>query len=182
MTEEYVATVVGIDPGEHMGVCVLDLYRDDRGTLDELWPPLRGHKIVVREFCTVDGEQNIIEYLDQLLTTLPRKYVRPNIYVTCEHFVFTRTSSMGGSRAAVEMTGALKALFRLQTNKRDPKVRWNYDDTQKPADAKLIDNKALTDLGIKARGDGSTDHAHMAAKHAVVKATKISKLKNIRKR
>lgn len=163
-----------------MGVCVLDLYKDPESARETHWAPLKGVRIDVKEFTTVDGEEAILDYLDDMLHRAVMLHKSPVIHVTCEHFVFTRVSAMGGSRAAVEMTGALKALVRLERNRKNPRVKLYFDDTQKPADAKLVDTKTLELLGIKVRGDKSTDHAHMAAKHALVKSSKIRKQKGIR--
>ncbi|QGF20320.1 hypothetical protein SEA_SIXAMA_170 [Gordonia phage Sixama] len=162
-TDVFRGTILSVDPGEHNGICVLDLYSSTRS--DSPWPKLNGYFVKTKAFLTAEGDNELIDFAFDAIRT----YKNRPLYITVEHFVFTRTSMMGGSRGAIEMTGAIKAIRRLHA----PEVKLFTD--QKPADAKLIKNSVLEQLGIKVKGDKSTDHAHMAAKHALVLALRIKK-------
>ena len=167
-TSQPYVVILGIDPGLHTGYCLIELYNDDqRG---QTIASLKNYSIVTKNFGTVDGDYDTITYFDNLVSH-DLAYYDPSvpIVIACEHFVFTRTSSMGGSRNAVEMTGALKAICTLKL------PRAVFSSEQKPGDAKLISNEVLSDLHIKQRGDRSTDHAQMAARHAVLMAIRIKK-------
>ena len=168
---EEIGTIVAIDPGEHNGICVLLLYKGE-APWGKTSDALTGYSVQKLEFTTFEGDD---EFIDGMCKTLHlyAKHSIPTI-VVCEHFVFTRVSSMGGSRAAVEMTGALKAIIKLMSTD-SRRIRLFTD--QKPADAKLISNSVLEQLDIKRRGDKSTDHAQMAARHGVTAAIRIKKNK-----
>ena len=160
--------ILGIDPGLHTGYCLLELCSDvTQGQTSSI---LKNHSVNTKLFGTVDGDKDTIKFFDSVATVDFESYTSDvPLVVACEHFVFTRVSMMGGSRNAVEMTGALKAIMTLK------QPRAVVRTEQKPADAKLISNDILTELGIKQRGDRSTDHAQMAARHAVMMAVRISK-------
>lgn len=162
------AVILGVDPGLHTGYCLLELYADEQH--GRTIPALKGHSVSTLLFGTVDGDEDTIKFFDSVAVEYFSKYDKTvPLLVACEHFVFTRTSMMGGSRNAVEMTGALKTVMAL----RQPRARVSTE--QKPADAKLVSNAVLSDLGIKQRGDRSTDHAQMAARHAVMMSMRICK-------
>lgn len=162
----YRGTILGVDPGEHNGICVLDLYSSPRSDASP-WPKLSGFVVKSADFFTAEGEYELIRYLDLFFSEYARGRKEIKLCITVEHFVFTRNSMYGGSRAAIEMTGVVKALRALTV----PAAQLYTD--QKPGDAKLISNKVLENLKIKVKGDKSDDHAHMAAKHALKMALRI---------
>ncbi|QEM41607.1 hypothetical protein SEA_FORZA_172 [Gordonia phage Forza] len=142
---------------------MLDLYQEPE--YRSPYPKLNGFRVSPLLFTTAEGDDELIDLASEIIRT----YRSRPLFVTVEHFVFTRTAMMGGSRGAVEMTGAIKAIRRLYA----PEIRLLTD--QKPADAKLIKTNVLEDLKIKIKGDKSDDHAHMAAKHALHLALRIKK-------
>lgn len=175
--KSYMTTVLGVDPGLHTGLCMFDMH--EKPDEKPIWGPLKGVQIAPRVLKTEHDDRNIIRAFSELLElALSEEHARLNI--VCEHFVFTRVSTMGGSRNAIEMTGALKAVIQMKCDE-DPSLasRIYYDDTQKPADAKLVRTPMLMELGIRRRGDGTDDHAHMAARHALALAAKIRRSKHL---
>ena len=158
--------IIGVDPGLHTGICHLELWMSGDKSA---WPSLDGHMIVTRKLQTTHTEIDTLKAISLLLTTIRPATDNDKIVIVCEHFVFTRTSMMGGSHLALEMTGALKALKDIHT----PDAY--LDTVQKPSEAKLIQLETLRQLGIITKGDKSDDHAHMAARHALIGATRVKK-------
>lgn len=157
-----VATVVGIDPGKHTGICMLEVHEDSKP--NQWWPPLKYATVTPKLLITCHTYADTRRFVSNLLEELRSE---SRLVISIEHFVFTRTAMMGGSHETLLVTGAVQAFADVYT----PKAQVFTD--QKPADAKLISMAVLNGLAIRSPGDKSDDHAHMAARHALVTSRRI---------
>ena len=164
-----VKTVVGLDTGDHNGFCLLNVYKV---TGDLLPPEMRTH-LYIRGFAvqllgmgTWEGDDEFIDGLSNVLWTM--SVADAPAVAVCERFIFTRNSQFGDARAVLEMVGATKTLIKILT----PNV--TFDNSQKAGEAKsLVDDDKLRELGLKKRGDKQLDHAHDAARHAILYVAKM---------
>jgi hypothetical protein len=171
---------LGVDPGQHTGYAVLELYK---GVFPEIG---RTHPAVAR--CTLrlpqrgtlhDDQDNVVLRTRELLHDLTDEYVpsstasgvrMPRMFVMIERFVFTLTTIMGGedSHAAVETFGVYKALILTQF------PHFQLDTRQLPTDAwHGVSRGLLHGIGVDDKGASQTDHAHMATRHALLGAMRI---------
>ncbi|QBZ72773.1 RuvC-like resolvase [Gordonia phage Phendrix] len=163
--------ILGIDPGKHVGIAHFLL---KRGTFGAAHPLLgNGYRLYAHSSTTVTGEENYIQSLHHAVDLLGRVGRADVKVVTCEQFVFTRTSMTGQQKDALIATGALKAWVWKQN---DPDMYEFY--SQKPSEAKtLVSNDVLKELNLKKYGDKKTDHELMAARHALLFAHKYTNRK-----
>ncbi|AKJ72603.1 hypothetical protein PP301_gp119 [Gordonia phage GMA2] len=156
--------VLGIDPGKHVGIS--HLRATTASVSNPHWAHLGKLQIESKLLETQHDFPSALARLREIFESLSN--TRP-LVVAVEHFVLTRTSTFGGAHFALEVTGVVHAFANIYT----PRATLCTD--QKPAEAKLISNPTLNDLGIRSRGDGSDDHAHMAAKHALLACARVRK-------
>ncbi|UGQ39379.1 hypothetical protein [Rhodococcus aetherivorans] len=162
------ATVFGIDPGLHTGICAVRVWR-----LDDTEPPvptathpmIRGYALEVRAQTVLDGmgafADGAAELLGAEFEDRARDVPPVPVVAAVEKFVLTRNSTLGGGHYALETTGALRAIRHLHF----PALR--IDVSQKSAIKSIVTDPVLRELGLKRRGDGLPDYAHDAARHAV---------------
>lgn len=168
-----VVSVMGVDPGLHVGVAHVILTRNKPGTEH----PLIGHgyTIMAHSTATLSGEDQYLTGLRTNLGLMRRVYAPDLKIVACEQFIFTRTSMTGQQKDALLSTGVLKAWVHDMD---DPDLFDTY--TQKPSEAKqLVTNDVLKELKIKMYGDKKSDHELMAARHALLMAHRFTNRKFI---
>lgn len=169
------ATVLAVDPGEHIGWCLVSARTVARGDgPDPGWATHRcldGWQVAVAGIGTYDTamRRRDAAWLNALLGRAEDAHgeSRSPLWCVVEHFTFTQKTALGGSRGAVEVTGAVRALASANHS------RVQVDTRQTPAQAKLVPLPALRELGFYARGDKQTDHALMAARHAVLAVQRV---------
>lgn len=164
------ATVLAIDPGEHIGYTILQAW-DSEPSLDERktssvisgWSVRCIESSSVRPSTPID----VVDAVEALFARADALDAR-KFYAVVEHFTFTRVSAYGGSRYAVELFGVVKSLLRYKYPK------FQLDTRQTPADVKTsVKSAVLRELGVQQYGSGQTDHALMAGRHAVLTVARL---------
>lgn len=172
------AVIVGIDPGMHSGAILMRMWKLDEG------PTIPGIAVVTHERfqgfglekrtqtvfdglgAFVSGTRSILDEAFEIAED-PTTGKRVPVFAAVERFVPTKTSLMGGGAHAQEKIGIIKGYRYLFY----PQLL--VDVTQKSAAKATITNTLLVELGLKARRDGLPDHAHDAARHAVLLASRL---------
>lgn len=178
------AIVLAIDPGEHVGIA-LAYVADAKSYFspsDEMYthPCIEGYNMHFYGLSTFNlGKDNIPEsieawmrkavYYSYFYTDWEEAEPLP-IFCVVEQYVMTRNSMYGGSKYALEVIGMVKSLI-VATG-----LPIQLDTRQRPAAAKNIaPNETLRLLHAYKRGDKQTDHALMAARHAVLTVARLRK-------
>jgi hypothetical protein len=175
-----VATILAIDPGEHIGWSLASVFRvpkdyesgSETGIFTEAG--IKGWAIAPRGIGTHTVYlRDAIEWLNGILGAAEDLHRSSGLvdgsplFCMVEHFTFTQKSTLGGSRAAVEITGAIKALIGM--NHRLVQI----DTRQTPSEAKTVSLDTLRNLQFYSRGDKQADHALMAARHTVLAVRRL---------
>lgn len=166
------AIVLAIDPGEHIGYTILRVYNTDESVIGintKTHKYIAGWRVECVESSSIRPETpaQTVDVMNHLLARVAFMDAE-RVFIVVEHFTFTRVSTYGNSRPAVELFGVIKALLWQKY----PSLQ--LETRQTPADAKsCVNTSVLRELGIQQRGSGQTDHALMAGRHAVLAVARM---------
>jgi len=174
------AVFLAVDPGQHTGFAVVEVYRGIHPHLGVILPCVPDCTVACTQHGIIEEFEGspvlkVRDLLENITETYPRTLItarngwQPRLFVIIEQFVFTVRTIQGGrdSHAAVEMFGVFKALINTDY------PHFQLDTRQSPADAhNIMTAPMMRTFGIVEETIG-TDHAQMAVRHGILAASRL---------